>query len=185
MAQSFLREIVWHGRGGQGVVVASTIFGAAAAIYEGKHAMSIPSFRAERRGAPVMAFTRISSDPIQKRSNIYRPSIVVIFDDSLFRVATPLAGAVENATVVVNSKRTPAELSIPASLQATTFDATAVALAKLGVPIVNTTMLGVLARVTGLVSLDSLKRAIADVLPASLVERNVAAAEAGYAGAVL
>ncbi len=184
MTQAGLHEIVWHGRGGQGVGVASTIFGTAAALYEGKCAMSIPSFRAERRGAPVMAFTRISSEPIQKRSQIYRPSIIVVFDDSLFRLAAPLAGATEDAMVVVNSRRTACELSLPAGLRVTTFDAAALALATLGVPIVNTAMLGVLARVTGLVSLGSLKRAIADVLPANLVERNVAAAEAAYAGVV-
>ena len=84
-----MEEIIWHGRGGQGIVLASSILGTALAIYEAKYAMSIPSFGAERRGAPLIAITRVSETPIRRRSLAADPDYIVILDDSL--VATALS----------------------------------------------------------------------------------------------
>jgi pyruvate ferredoxin oxidoreductase gamma subunit len=142
--------------------------------------MSFPSFGAERRGAPVMAFTRISDHPLRGRNMIEHPTILVVLDDSLFNVWDVTEGVKDGAQVLVNTRKYPEEFSLPSSLKVPTLDATSIAMEKLGVPIVNTTMLGALAAVTGLVSLHSLKQAIADMLPKKLVERNIAAAEAGY-----
>jgi len=55
-------EIRWHGRGGQGAVTSAELL-AMAAIIEGKYAVAIPYFGAERRGAPVIAYNRISNKP--------------------------------------------------------------------------------------------------------------------------
>jgi pyruvate ferredoxin oxidoreductase gamma subunit len=175
-----LEEVRWHGRGGQGAVLGASMLGSAAALYEGKYAVSFPSFGAERRGAPVQAFTRISDSVIRTRSQIYHPTRIIVLDDTLLGVVNITDGARSGATVLVNSRKQPSELNIPDSLSPVTIDATSIAREIIGVAIVNTAMLGALAGVTGLVSIDSVKKAIADVLPEKVAERNIAAAEAAF-----
>ncbi|MDI6851834.1 MAG: 2-oxoacid:acceptor oxidoreductase family protein, partial [bacterium] len=77
-------EIRTHGRGGQGAVIASKII-ADAAFKVGKYAQSFPQFGVERRGAPVVAFTRIAEkeDELPVRSNIYEPDHLIILDPTL------------------------------------------------------------------------------------------------------
>ncbi len=172
-----IEEVRWHGRGGQGAVLGASILGSAAALYEGKYAMSFPSFGAERRGAPVQAFTRVSSHVIRTRSQIYHPTKIVVLDDTLLDVVNITDGAGVGATVLINTGRAASGLSLPNHLRIITIDATAIAKEVIGVAIVNTTMLGALAGATGLVSLESVKRAIADALPEKIAGLNVAAAE--------
>lgn len=176
-----VEEVRWHGRGGQGAVLGASILGSAAALYEGKHAVSFPSFGAERRGAPVQAFTRIADHLIRSRSQIYHPTKVIVLDDTLIDVVNITDGAQEGASILVNTRKPVSELSIPAYLNVITLDASAIARDVIGVAIVNTTMLGALAGATNLVSLDSIKQAIADALPKKIAERNIAAAEVAYA----
>jgi pyruvate ferredoxin oxidoreductase gamma subunit len=174
-----LEEVRWHGRGGQGAVLGASMLGAAAALYEGKYAISFPSFGAERRGAPVQAFTRISDHAIRTRSQIYHPTRIIVLDDTLLDVVNITEGTGEGVTVLINTRKTRGQLKkIPDILNITIVDATAIAREHIGVAIVNTAMLGALAGVTGIVSLDSVKKAITDTLPDRLVERNIAAAEA-------
>jgi len=84
-------EIRFHGRGGQGAVIASELL-AQAAFLEGKHPQSFPFFGVERRGAPVTAFTRIDDAPIQIRTSITAPDIVVVLDSGLMRTINVIAG---------------------------------------------------------------------------------------------
>ncbi|MBL7126757.1 MAG: 2-oxoacid:acceptor oxidoreductase family protein [Dehalococcoidales bacterium] len=176
-----LEEVRWHGRGGQGAVLGASMLGSAVALYEGKHAVSFPSFGAERRGAPVQAFTRISDHAIRTRSQIYHPTIIIVLDDTLLDVVNITDGARDGANILVNTRKSADKLAgIPHSLNVTTVDATAIAREHIGVAIVNTAMLGALAGATDIVSLDSIKKAIAGTLPEKIVDRNIAAAEAAY-----
>jgi 2-oxoacid:acceptor oxidoreductase gamma subunit (pyruvate/2-ketoisovalerate family) len=176
-----LEEARWHGRGGQGAVLGASMLGSAAALYEGKHAVSFPSFGAERRGAPVQAFTRISDRAIRTRSQIYHPTTIIVLDDTLLDVVNITDGARDGASILLNTRKSKTQLKkIPGSLHVTTVDATAIAREHIGVAIVNTAMLGALAGATGIVSLDSIKKAIAGTLPERVVDRNIAAAEAAY-----
>ncbi len=171
----------WHGRGGQGAVLGASMLGNAAALYEGKYAVSFPSFGAERRGAPVQAFTRISNRAIRTRSQIYHPTTIIVLDDSLLDVVNITNGALDGASILINTRKSKAQLKkIPDSLNITTVDATAIAKEHIGVTIVNTAMLGALAGATGIVGLDSIKKAITGTLPEKIVDRNIAAAEAAY-----
>ncbi|RLF54202.1 MAG: pyruvate ferredoxin oxidoreductase, partial [Thermoplasmata archaeon] len=70
-------EVRFHGRGGQGAVTAANIL-AVAAFKEGKEVQAFPMFGVERRGAPVMAFTRIDDKPIDLKTLIYSPDFVVV-----------------------------------------------------------------------------------------------------------
>ena len=175
-----LEEVRWHGRGGQGAVLGASILGTAAALYEGKYAVSFPSFGAERRGAPVQAFTRISDHVIRSRSQIYHPTKIIVLDDTLLDVIDVTDGAPEGASIFINTRKPAAGLAIPDYLNVVTLDASAIARDIIGVTIVNTTMLGALVGATGLVSLDSIKKAIADTLPEKIAGSNMAAAVAAY-----
>jgi pyruvate ferredoxin oxidoreductase gamma subunit len=175
-----MKEIIWHGRGGQGVVLASSILGTASAIYEDKYAMSIPSFGAERRGAPLIAITRISETPIHRRNLTADPDYIVILDDSLVLTALANCSHEKSRHIIVNSKKTTIETH-PAYRQSTTIiDAEATSLEILGWPITNTVMLGVLSAVTDLVRIQSIRRAIADVMGPDMAQKNILAADAGF-----
>jgi pyruvate ferredoxin oxidoreductase gamma subunit len=99
-------RIRFHGRGGQGMKTASRILGSAA-FHAGLIVQDSPVYGAERRGAPVAAFTRIAREPIHERGAIARPDLVVVADDSLLAdpAAQPLAGCDAASTVLVNSTK--------------------------------------------------------------------------------
>ena len=174
-------EIRWHGRGGQGAVTAAMIL-AEAAIYEGKYAQAFPEFGAERRGAPVRAYTRISDSPIKTRAPILEPDVVVVLDPSL-PPSLYLAGLRPGGMIVANTKRSPEEFAREIGAEGYkvyTVDATRIALEVLGLPIVNTAMVGALVRVLPIVSLESVEKAILDTFPGRVGERNVKAARVAY-----
>ena len=169
-----LTEIRWHGRGGQGAVTSAELV-AQAAINEGKYAQAFPAFGAERRGAPVVAFVRINSnEPIKVRAEIAEPDVVVVLDPGLLRIVNVTSGLKANGMVVVNTKKQPEqireEFSINWSLA--TVDATKIARELLGVPIVNTSMVGALLRATGVVKLESLFEPLRQRF-GRLAERNI------------
>ncbi len=173
-------EIRFHGRGGQGAVIASEIL-AKAAIKEGMYASAFPSFGVERRGAPVSAFCRISSKPIWTHASIYEPDYVVILDQGLIRLTNVLQGMKSDGTAIINTSKSAEELGLPENT--ITFDATSAAL-KFGLgsqtsPIVNTAILGAFAKVCDVVPMNSILECIKQSVPAKR-EENAAAAEFAY-----
>ena len=175
-------EIRFHGRGGQGAVVASELL-AQAAFLDGKMPQSFPFFGVERRGAPVTAFTRIDDRPIGVRTSITTPDVVVVLDPGLLATEPVTDGLKPEGLLLVNTPRPPDTLAAPAGVQRATVDATRIALAHgLGttmLPIVNTAVLGALARATEVVSLEALGRAIEQFVPARPAENRLAAQD-GY-----
>ena len=91
-----LFEIRFHGRGGQGAVTGAKILGDATRM-EKKHFQAFAHYGAERRGAPVMAFTRVADETIRLHSYIYEPEAVVILDETLIDNPTVQKG-VKNGT---------------------------------------------------------------------------------------
>lgn len=174
-------EIRFHGRGGQGAVTAANVF-SQAAFLEGKYSQSFPEFGTERRGAPVKAFCRIDEKKIDIHSNIYEPDAVVIFDISLIKTPGVLSGLKKDGWLILNTKRKPEDYSYLGFSRIATVDATGIAtLKKLGsekAPIVNTTILGALARATGLVKLESLLKAIEKEIEQKTAENLSACEEA-------
>jgi 2-oxoacid:acceptor oxidoreductase gamma subunit (pyruvate/2-ketoisovalerate family)/2-oxoacid:acceptor oxidoreductase delta subunit (pyruvate/2-ketoisovalerate family) len=177
-------EIRFHGRGGQGAVIACELL-AEAAFLDGKEPQSFPFFGVERRGAPVTAFARVDDRPIRVRTSITQPDIVVVLDPGLLHTVPVTDGLKEGGLLLVNSRLPPEEIPAPASVRRATIDATKVALAHgLGTPstpIVNTAVLGALARVTNVVSLPALERAIDAYVPVRRPENRLATAD-GYDG---
>lgn len=172
-------QIRIHGRGGQGGVTAAYILGGAA-VAEGKYAQSFPAFGAERRGAPVLAFCRISDNYIRNRSQVYSPDMVVVLDESLLATVDVTAGLKEGGTVIINSDKKAEEFPFAGKVKTVAIDATSISIRVLGRPIVNTTILGSLCAVTGIVQLDSLKKVLKETFAGSLGDKNVAAMEEAY-----
>lgn len=181
-----VQEIRWHGRGGQGAWTASELL-AKAAIQEGKFIQSFPEFGPERMGAPMRAFTRISTEPINLHCSIYNPDIVGVLDPTLLKTVSVTDGLAENGILVVNTRGSPAELRKQLSLSGRelwTVPATDIATKILGRPITNTAMLGAVARASGIVDLTSLEKAVKKRFAAKLAERNIAVVRDAYKEAI-
>ncbi|MDI9624246.1 MAG: pyruvate synthase subunit PorC [Methanothermobacter sp.] len=169
-------EIRFHGRGGQGAVTAAEIL-AKAAFEDGKYSQAFPFFGVERRGAPVMAFTRLDEKPIRRRHQIYNPDYVVVLDDGLLEVVDVFAGLKTNGAVIINTREEP---QTPPEAKKYTIDATGIALEILGRPIVNTTMLGAFAGATEEVTIDAIIKIIKETFPGKIGEKNAEAAKKAY-----
>lgn len=150
-------EIRWHGRGGQGAVTSAELV-AQAAISENRYGQAFPSFGPERRGAPVQSFLRVSTDkPIRVRAEIHEPDAVVVLDPGLLRIVNVAAGLKKGGMVIVNTRKTAAEIRQEFGFDCTiaTVNAGRIAREELGVPITNTTMVGALLKATNVVKVES------------------------------
>lgn len=177
-------EIRFHGRGGQGAVVASEIL-ATAFFKEGKFVQAFPTFGVERRGAPVAAFVRVSSTPIRLRCQIEEPDHVVVLDPTLITAVQVTSGLKPGGWIIINTEHHPATFSrfLEGGWQVACVDASAIAFGEeLGThtnPIVNTSVLGAFSRATRLVLLESVLGAIRKGVPVR-AEANVRAARAAF-----
>lgn len=174
-------EIRIHGRGGQGAVVASQIL-AKAAFLEGRYVQAFPQFGVERRGAPVLAFARVSDEPIRLRTHVYHPQHVMVLDPALMDYVDVTTGLDPQGFIVINSPLPPERFPLNETWNLASVNATVIA-AHHGIgtatqPIVNTTVVGAFARVTGLVSLENLERAIAETVPGRAEANQAATREA-------
>lgn len=182
-------EIVWHGRGGQGAVTASKVL-ATGALYEGKNIQAFPEYGAERAGAPVKSYNRISDEVILVHDPVHNPCAAVVLDETLLDVVDVTDGVNKNGTILVNSAKTPKEIRSILKLDPTstikvfTVDATSISIAKLGRNIPNTTMIGALVKVTKSVRLESLlesfKNEFKSKFKQSVLDGNVEAIKTAY-----
>ena len=176
-------EIRFHGRGGQGAVVASKIL-ANAVFFDGKYSQSFPSFGVERRGAPVTAFLRVDREPIRLRTEIYEPDHLVILDQILIEQMPVTRGLKPDGIVLINSNKPPEGYkktfegfrvaTVPASRIALQYH-----LGSSQSPIVNTAILGAVVKILGIVTMENLVKAIKDDVP-SHAENNAEAAREAY-----
>ncbi len=176
-------EVRWHGRGGQGAWTASELL-ARAAISEGKHIQSFPEFGPERMGAPVTAFTRISTEPIRLHCAVYNPDVVAVLDPTLLKSVNVADGLnEEGGNIIVNTKDEPANVRKQLGSdrgKLWTVPATEISIKVLGMPITNTAMLGAVARVTGIVSLQTVERMVKGRFRADVAEKNFAVVKEAY-----
>lgn len=155
-------EVRWHGRGGQGTVTAAKVF-AETALSAGKHVQAFPEYGPERMGAPLRAYNRISSDSIRIHCQVTNPDIVVVVDPTLLQGGNVTDGTNKDAMFVVNTSEDPQTIKDQLGLttqKVYTVNAGKIALETIGRPMPNTPMLGAMAKVSGLITLDNL---LADV----------------------
>jgi 2-oxoacid:acceptor oxidoreductase gamma subunit (pyruvate/2-ketoisovalerate family) len=176
-------EFRWHGRGGQGAWTASELL-ARTALDEGKYIQSFPEFGPERMGAPVTAFTRISTEPIRLHCAIYEPDVVVVLDNTLLKTVPVTAGLNrEDSCLIINSAEEPAALRESLRVdkaQVWTVPATDIALRILGAPITNTALLGCVAKATEIVSLEGIHKTLKGRFRPDLAEKNFSVIEEAY-----
>ncbi|MDG6997326.1 MAG: 2-oxoacid:acceptor oxidoreductase family protein [Nitrososphaerota archaeon] len=152
----------FHGRGGQGAKTASRVLGSAAFI-EGLNVQDSPVYGAERRGAPVASFTRISDFPIMERGYIFDPDIVIVMDETLVNdeFANVFRGLREGSVVFVNSIQSPDKIDTGGhAARVITSDLTSLALTRLGKVTLSTAAAAAAARLTFKISDLSLQQGI-------------------------
>jgi len=173
-------EIRIHGRGGQGVVIASKVL-AMAFFIEGKYVQSFPFFGAERQGAPVAAFVRSDDKKIHLRCKIYNPDYIIVLDQNLPFEINLTEGLKKGGIIIISSTKEPGFYDISSDFKVFTVDAGSVAskyrIGTKELPIVNTAILGAFCRITNLVNIHSLKKAIKEFAPSKKKENAEAAIE--------
>ena len=157
---------------------------ASAAFQEGGYATAFPFFGAERRGAPVLAFTRIDKKRIYRKTQVYEPDFVVVLDESLIEGVNVVEGLKKGGMVLVNSAKKPGEIDVGVDVKLATVDATSVALEVLKQPATNSAILGAFAKATGLVKIESIEKGIiqifGDRLGPKVGDLNAKAARTAY-----
>lgn len=147
-------------------------------------ATATPSFGAERRGAPVSASTRICPEPIRVVSQVESPDVVVVLDQTLLRDSNVISGLQKGGWLLVNSAQAPGQLGIEGEFSVATADATGICrelgLVISGQIVVNTAMLGAIARVSELVELASIDQVVRNRFSNRSAELNLTAVEKTY-----
>ncbi len=175
-------EIRFHGRGGQGTVVATVLL--AKAFFEaGYEVQSFPFFGVERRGAPVEAYLRLDKKEILLRTNVYTPDHVVVQDHTLLLTINVTRGMKPGGWILINAPSVPEDRSLFTGYRLACIDASRIALRhQLGTrthPIVNTTMIGAFSRVLGMPPMKAIAAAIHEEVPRDS-EKNIHAARDAY-----
>lgn len=177
-------EIRFHGRGGQGTVLAAKMLADAVLRAGAQECLAIPEFGVERRGAPVLAYARVGQGPIRLRTRVYEPDIVVVVDPTLGSGAQLAKGLKPGGWILLNTDKSEEEAAADwPGLRLACVPARRIALAhKLGSPaspVVNTAICGALCALTGLADMKSLEAAIRAGVPV-LADANTAAAREAY-----
>ncbi len=181
MNKSKYTEVIWYGRGGQGAITASQIVAQVAYTEGYKGVTTAPSFGAERRGAPVAAFLRLSNEPVRKFSQVNNPDVIVVLDPTLLPILKLEQKYDKRATVIVNSTMSPEELNLAQFKKVGIADITSIALENnltmAGVAILNTPILGAFVKTTNLVTLSSVEKAIIAKFSREKAALNILAAQ--------
>jgi pyruvate ferredoxin oxidoreductase gamma subunit/2-oxoisovalerate ferredoxin oxidoreductase gamma subunit len=177
-----MQEIRFHGRGGQGTVVASILL-AKAFFSAGYYVQTFPVFGVERRGAPVEAYLRLDEQKILLRCNVYTPDHAVVQDVKLLDSVDVTAGLKPGGWILINTPQQPANFNVFSGYHLACVDATGIAIQnELGTrthPIINTAMIGAFARMLEKPSLGTIAEAIKEDIPIK-PEQNIQASKQAY-----
>ena len=177
-----MQEIRFHGRGGQGTVVASILL-AKAFFSAGYEVQTFPLFGVERRGAPVEAYLRLDKQKILARNNVYAPDHVVVQDAKLLQNVDVTKGLKPGGWILLNSAALPIKLEPFKGFRLAWVDATQIAVdCGLGTrtrPIINTAMIGAFARMVEIPPLDHISEAIKAEI-AIRPDKNIEASHTAY-----
>lgn len=177
-------EIRWHARAGQGAVTAAKAL-ADAALAEGKFVQAFPDYGPERMGAPVKAYNRVAEAAIRTHGIVEHPRVIVIVDPSLVG-AEVKEGVPDDAVFLVNSTKSPEEArrTLGTTQRVFTLDASRIAQEAIGLRKPNMPMLGAVAKVTGIIQLETLlaetERSFGHKYKRAVVEGNLSAIRRAY-----
>ncbi len=178
-------EISFHGRGGQTAITASQLLAEMAYAKGFKDTIAIPIIGAERRGAPIMAFTKISQErQIKTYDSVKNPDYMFIFDTSLLEIPRVLATIKEGVTLIVDSSKPLDKTILPNNVKVFVVDATGICI-KRGFmhssgPILNIPMLGAFGKVTGYYDLETMEKVLKKTFGEKRIEKNMTVAKDAF-----
>jgi pyruvate ferredoxin oxidoreductase gamma subunit/2-oxoisovalerate ferredoxin oxidoreductase gamma subunit len=177
-----MQEIRFHGRGGQGTVVASILL-AKALFKAGNYVQTFPFFGVERRGAPVEAYVRYDLKKIYIRTNVYEPDAVVVQDRTLINNIEVTKGLKTGGRILINAPVIPDQLKVLSDFKIAYVDAVQIAIKnRLGTrthPIINTAMVGAFAKILGILPIEAVTEAISEEI-SEKQKGNIVAAETAF-----
>jgi len=177
-----MKEIRIHGRGGQGSLVLAQ-FMAIAALEDDKFGQAFPFLGGggERRGKPIMAYCRMSDQPIRVRCRVANPDYVIVQDATIIEELDVTEGLKADGLMLVNTESDLSRWGMEASsYRVATFSGEALARKILGRPIMNTAILGAFAAATGEVTLEAAVSAVQSKFPGELGEKNALVVKESY-----
>jgi pyruvate ferredoxin oxidoreductase gamma subunit len=140
-----MKEIKFHGRGGQGVVMASQMLGLAY-FKAGMYPQCYSLFGGERRGAPVVSFLRVDQEKILLKCEIKNPNELLVFDSSLIDPDEIRKQLVPGTKILVNTSEATEVMERLNDFTLGLVDASPIG-EKLGLGhVINTTLLGAYCR---------------------------------------
>ncbi len=179
-----MKKIRWHGRGGNGAFTAAKLLGYAVSVYGNKYAQAFPSFGPERRGAPVLGFTRISDEKITDHSQISVCDFSIVLDETLFNEVNFAMGIEKGGYLIVNTPSNNEEVktkyNVSDDVNIVTIDATKMAIDILGVNIVNTALMGAAMATGDICDIEDAKKAMDDMMNAKVAAKNKELVTAAY-----
>ena len=172
-----MKEVIFFGRGGQGAVIASQAL-AMAAFHEKKYSQSFPMFGSERKGSPVTAYARLSTDEIETREPILKADYVIVLDPAIFKSFNPFDFLKKGGCAIVNSTRDRGELlrkfPHPEEIKVFILDATKIANQIYGpssIPRTNIVMLGAFVAATRMIELRSISKTLENIFNGELLKK--------------
>jgi 2-oxoacid:acceptor oxidoreductase gamma subunit (pyruvate/2-ketoisovalerate family) len=174
-----MREVRFHGRGGQGVVTTSKILANAFARI-GQFGASFPMFGFERRGAPVTAFGRFSEKPVREKTQIYNPNILVVLDPSQKTSEAVFKGFMPGGMMLLNDSGNKGDVSHENLKRLAIIDANKIALEEIGLSIPNTVIVGAFAKMSGLLDIEPCCDALQDYFSGKKLSANIGCVKRGF-----
>lgn len=160
---------------------AARIIGQAAAIYDGLEACFTQSYGPEARGGAAGAQVIISSDPIH-HPHLIEPTSMIIMSQGAYAKYVPTLAA--GGVLLVDDGLVDLPESHRTDIITFRMPATQMAEQAGSARAANTAMLGFWSAIAGLVSKEAMRHAVAESVPAKMVDMNVRVFEAGYAEGV-
>lgn len=177
-----MQAIRFHGRGGQGTVVASILL-ARAFFKAGSFVQSFPAFGVERRGAPVEAYLRVDEDKIRIRCQVTRPDHILVQDVQLLDSVPVTSGLKAGGWMLINTPDGAMFARRFPDFRIAAVDATRIAgehgLGTATRPIINTAMIGAFAGIFGTPSMEAVAASILEEI-AVKPEANIEAAAQAF-----
>jgi len=174
-----------HCRGGQTCITASQLL-AEMAFEEGfKDTIAIPIIGAERRGAPIQAFSKISRNrSIKTYDSVQNPDYILMFDTSLLDIPKIKDSITEGTTLIANSAEPIENSNLPQNIKIYIVDATGICIKKAFMhssgPILNIPMLGAFGKVTGYYNLETMEKVIKKEFGEGRLEKNMSVAREAF-----
>jgi len=178
-------EISMHCRGGQTCITASQLLAKMAFETGFKDTIAIPIIGAERRGAPIQAFTKVSRNKaIKTYDSVVNPDYLLLFDISLLNLPKIKDTIKEGVSLIVNSPD-PIDISnLSKGIKIFIVDATGICIKRdfmhSSGPILNIPMLGAFGKVSAYYDLEVMEKVIKKEFGEGKIEKNMSVAKDAY-----